>query len=258
MFDLSGKVALVAGGAGWLGVPVCRALAAQGASVVVADIDAGRAGLAAEEAAAVRAGARARAVILDVGDERSSRDAVAATRAAFGRLDILVNATFSAAGKLVEELTAEEFDRTLHVNLVGAFLLAREAAAAMADGGSMVFFGSMYGVIAPDPRLYRSPMKPNPIEYGVAKAGVIQMARYLAVHWAAKRIRVNAIVPGSFPKASVQAEAPEFIERLSAKAPLGRIGNPDEIAGAVVYLSSDEAAFVTGTAMVVDGGWTAW
>jgi NAD(P)-dependent dehydrogenase (short-subunit alcohol dehydrogenase family) len=158
----------------------------------------------------------------------------------------------------VEEVTGPDLDRTLHVNLTGCFLLAREAAAAMTEGGSIVLFGSMYGMIAPDPGIYEPPMNPNPVEYGIAKAGVIQMGKYLAVHWAGRRIRVNTVIPGSIPNPRTQEQDPAFIRRLAAKAPLGRVGTPDEIAGAVVYLASDEASFVTGTTLVVDGGWTAW
>ena len=258
MFELAGKAALVAGGAGWLGAAICRKLAGQGASVMIADIDADRAAEAASATAAVRDGAQVRAIALNADDEESTKKAVAETMDAFGRLDIMVNATFAAAGRRLEEITAAEFDRTLHTNIVGNFLLARESAAVMHNGGSLVFFGSMYGLIAPDPRMYRAPMAPNPIEYGVAKAGVIQMAKYLAVYWAEKKIRVNAIVPGAFPNALTQEKNPDFVERLGAKTPMGRIGTPEEIAGAVVYLASDEASFVTGTTIVVDGGWTAW
>ncbi len=258
MFDFTGKVALIAGGAGWLGSPICQKLAGQGASVVIADIASARAATLAETVATGRPDARAKALFLDVADERSIKEAVAQTVAEFGRLDIMVNAAFTAIGKLVEEITAEEFDRSLHTNLVGGFLLAREAAGAMKDGGSMVFFGSMYGVIAPDPGAYHDPMKPNPIEYGVAKAGLIQMARYLAVYWAPRRIRVNTVVPGAFPNPSVREQDPVFIQRLAAKAPLGRVGTAEEVAGAVIYLASDEASFVTGTTLIVDGGWTAW
>ncbi len=258
MPSLAGKRALVVGGAGWLGVPLCRKLVREGAELVLADKDGESAVRAAREAAAERPGCRALGLFIDVGDERSIRESVTRAAAELGGLDLLVNAAFAAAGKRVEDVSGEELDRTLHVNLTGCFLVAREAAARMSIGGCMVFFASMYGIVAPDPRLYREPMTPNPIEYGVAKAGVIQMARYLAVHWGPRGIRVNAIVPGAFPNAATQEKDPEFIQRLASRAPLGRIGTPEEIAGAVAWLASEDASFVTGTALVVDGGWTAW
>ena len=153
-------------------------------------------------------------------------------------------------------LLIEEFDRSLHVNVTGTFLLAREVALAMENGGSIVLFSSMYGQISPDPRIYDSPLNPNPIEYGIGKAGTEQMTRYLAVHWAKRNIRVNAIAPGAFPHAVQQSTYPEWMKNLSEKNPLGRIGRPEEIAGAVVFLSSGEASYITGHILNVDGGWT--
>lgn len=128
----------------------------------------------------------------------------------------------------------------------------------MRDGGSMVFFSSMYGHIAPDPRIYDPPLNPNPIEYGVAKAGIEQMTRYLAVHWANKNIRVNAVAPGAFPHAHQQRDYPVFMQKLAQKSPAGRIGRQDELTGAVVFLASDEASFITGQVLDVDGGVTIW
>ena len=257
MFDLTGKVALVAGGAGYLGVPVCKKLAEQGATVVIADIRADRTVSAVEEIASSCPVATVEGLSLDAADEESVQALVARTVSDFGALDILVNATYASIGKLVEDLTVKEFDETLHTNLVGALVLAREAAQAMVKGGSIVLFASMYGLVAPDPKVYRLPLKPNPIEYGVAKAGIIQMARYLGVYWGSRNIRVNAVVPGPFPHTALQQQEPAFIDRLAAKVPLGRIGRRDEVAGAVVFLASDEASYVTGTTIVVDGGWTA-
>ena len=256
-FDLSKKVVLMAGGAGYLGAPICRMLADQGATVIIADLAGERAkSLAAD---IVAGGGKARAIQFDAGDEASSKAVVAYTLAECGHLDVLVNTTFKSIGKAVDELTGEEFDLANRVNLTGTFLLAREAARAMPpSGGSIVLFASMYGLVSPDPRAYHPPMNPNPIEYGVGKAGIVQMAKYLAVAWGGKGIRVNAIAPGPFPNTSQQQENPAFVGRLAEKVPMGRIGRQDEIAGTVVFLASEESSYMSGQTLSVDGGWTAW
>ncbi|MCX6993015.1 MAG: SDR family oxidoreductase, partial [Kiritimatiellaeota bacterium] len=208
-------------------------------------------------------GSRVAALRMDIANEQSIKEVVGKTVEKFGNLNIMVNATTVAAGKLVEELSGDEFDATLHVNLTGAFILARESAAHMQSGGNIIMFSSMYGRVSPDPRIYIPPMTPNPVEYGVAKGGLDQMIRYLAVHWGPRNIRVNGVCPGPFPNANIPdyAKDPkyaEFVERLAKKVPLGRVGRQGEMAGAVVFLASDEAAFVTGHILVVDGGWTIW
>jgi len=258
VFDLSGKVALVAGGAGYLGLPACIALARQGASVVIGDSNRERLDGAVKEVAAVPSRDTSLGIHFDAADEASIKGAVEETLARFGRLDVMVNATYHSAGKRVEELSAEEFDRASRVNITGAFLLAREAANAMRDGGSIIMYASMYGLVSPDPSIYEPPMDPNPIEYGAGKAAICQMVRYLAAHYGPRNIRVNAIAPGPFPWESTQQAEPAFIERLSRKTMLGRIGRRHETAGAVVFLASDESSYVTGHVLSVDGGWTAW
>jgi len=258
MFILTNKPALVAGGAGYLGVPVCKAIAKQGAAVMVADISADRVASAVAEIKKDISQARVEGCVLDMADEASCREAVRRTVDCFGGLQVSVNLTYKSIGKLVEEISETEFDAAMHANLFGALALARESARVMQPGGSIVLFASMYGQIAPNPAMYRQPMKPNPIEYGVAKAGIIQMTKYLAVHWAARGIRVNAVAPGPFPHSQLQSDEPAFVKRLALNVPLGRIGRQNECAGAVVFLASDDASYITGQTLSVNGGWTIW
>jgi NAD(P)-dependent dehydrogenase (short-subunit alcohol dehydrogenase family) len=260
MFDLTGKVALVAGGTGWLGLPVCSALAKQGAAVVVASRSSERVSAAVEHVRRNGASAQLLGLTLEMGDEASIREVVQKTIERFGRLDTLVNATFHAIGKPLDQLSGREFDEANRVHITGSFLLARTGAEAMVAsgrGGSIIQYSSMYGLVSPYPKMYEPPMQPNPIEYGVAKAALCQMVRYLAAMYGPKQIRVNALAPGPF-NTDADLAAPGFDERVASRTMLGRTGRRDETAGPVVFLASDEAAYVTGAVICVDGGWTAW
>lgn len=255
--DFTGKTILVAGGAGNLASPAVELLAKQGANIVLADINAER--LAAVEALAVQAGSPGvLAMPLDIGDEASITACVRAAASRFGSLWGVVNATFGSTGKRFDDLSAEDFDRANRLNLTGTFLLAREAARHMPDGGSMVMFASMYGVVAPKPDNYPPPMAPNPIEYGAGKAGIIQMVRYMAGHFGPRNIRVNAVAPGPFPHHATQEGSSEFMSNLARSTMLGRIGRRDELAGPTAFLLSDAASYVTAQCLNIDGGWTAW
>jgi NAD(P)-dependent dehydrogenase (short-subunit alcohol dehydrogenase family) len=256
IFSLSGKDIWVFGGAGYLGQATVSLLCGSGAKVLCADLE-GRA-----EAFVQSAGlaASATAVTCDVCDIPALKPFVAGQLRQRGVPNGLVNLTYASTSKPLEELTETEFDVVNHGGLTAPFLLAREVGIEMArlKRGSIVLFSSMYGSVSPDPAVYEAPMNKNPIEYGVNKAGIIQMTKYLAVHWGRENVRCNCISPGPFPNSAVQREHPEFIERLAQKSPLGRVGKPEEIGGAVAFLLSDAATYITGHNLFVDGGWTAW
>lgn len=259
LFDLNGKVAWIVGGGGYLGVPIARGLAEHGAHVVIADLQPE----AAENACrllAKEANLSAEPMTLDIGDENAVQVAADDIVNRHDRLDIVVNATAYSTSLAMEKMSLADWEKGLRVTLSGAFVLAREAGRIMVaqGGGSIIQFSSMYGKVSPDPRIYAPKYNANPIDYGVAKAGILQMVRYQAIMWGPHRVRVNAVVPGPFPNPAIQGGDPEFVQKLCHKVPLGRVGKANEIVGAVVFLASEAASFVTGTEIVVDGGWTAW
>lgn len=254
-FNLAGRDIWVMGGAGYLGGATVKMLAKHHAKVLCADLP----GRAREMVGREGLSGQVTAADLDAGDCGAISDFFRKQSEARGVPDGLVVMTYKSFPKTLETLLPEEFDEANHVGLTATFLMAREAGERMAGKGrgSIVLFSSMYGTVAPDPAMYPKPLTPNPIEYGVGKAGLQQMARYLAVHWGAQNVRCNSISPGTFPNPAAQSHE-EFVARLKGKCPMGRVGQPEEIAGAVLFLVSDASTYVTGHNLAVDGGWTSW
>ena len=253
LFSMDGKTVLIVGGAGYLGLPVCEALRAHGASVVIGDHHPGR--LA--EARATLAGQPGTGEVTTCHVDMADESSILACVDSCGTLHGLVMATAGSSNTHFDKLTAEEYDRSNRINLTGTFVLARAAASKMTEGGAMVFYSSMYGTVAPDPANYPGDMPPNPVDYGAGKAGISQMARYVAGHFGRRGIRVNAITPGPFPPQAVQDVHPEFIANLTRDTMMGRMWRRHETAGAVVFLLSEAASYITGQILGVDGGWTA-
>ena len=268
-FSLEGRVAIITGGAGLLGVRHAEAIAAAGGIPVLADV---RRDAAEQRAAEVARGTgrRAAGFACDVTSPDSVETLLAVVLARFGRVDILVNNAANnpkveAPGKSfsrLESFPLDQWNADVAVGLTGPFLCAKIIGGALARQGRgvIVNISSEYGVIAPDQRLYleegRSPdQQPvKPVSYTVTKAGLHGLTIYLATYWAAAGVRVNTITLGGVESGQPAA----FLARASGKIPLGRMAQPTDFQGALVYLCSDAAAFVTGANLVVDGGKTIW
>jgi len=292
-FDITGRVAVVTGGAGLLGAEFCEVLAEAGARVVVADISQEAASQVANrlnekytDESLGSSGACSLGIDTDVTSKASVTRLVDATLDAFGRLDILIN---SAAldpkfdpghlGELgerdesqkehsispgdyhttFENYPLELWNQALEVNLTGMFLCCQAVARPMLEQnkGVIVNLSSIYGLVGPDQRIYQRPDRPvkyKPVYYSVTKAAVLGLTRYLATYYAGKGIRVNALTPGGVDN----EHDPDFVKAYSARTVLGRMARKDEMNGALLFLASDASSYMTGANLVVDGGWTAW
>lgn len=256
LFDLAGRVAVVTGGAGKLGLQMARALHEAGAVVVLASRDESKCRAAADDLAA--SGSPAYGMALDANEPDSCANLAARTAENHGGLDIWINnaAYVAGCGVSLDAQSPEDWHQTLDSCLSSVFFGSQAAAKVMAPGrrGVIVNIASVYGVVSPDPRIYGDSGINSPPQYAAAKGGVVQLTRYLAVHLAPDNIRVNAITPGGF----YDGQDPDFVAGYCSRTPLGRMGNDTDLAGAIVYLASDASAYVTGHNLVVDGGWTAW
>lgn len=256
LFDLTGRVALVTGGAGYLGSAICAALAEAGATVAVGSRHLERA----DEAAAKLpspTGAHHFGIALDHKEVSSSEAGFAEVVRRAGHIDILFNNGQGGTGQDWTDISPAGFDDQLH-NATGYFLLARLLHAHAKERqapASIIMLGSMYGVVGSYPDAYAGVCAASSVAYHALKGGIVHMTRHLAVYWAADRVRVNTLSPGPFPSEKAPAE---MVTRLCRKSPMARMGVPSEIKGAALFLASDASSYVTGHNLIVDGGWTAW
>ena len=249
LFSIEGRAILVAGGAGGLGAPMVAAFAQRGAKVLLADIDASRADAIAHELAAKHR-ADVRACALDVVSASSCAAAIHQAVSNWGQLDGLVNATGIYRVARALEFEDADWDRTIEINLTGAFRLARAAGVAMVKQrtGRIITLASVSSAIA----------NPQYAAYAASKAGVAHLTRVLAIEWAKLGVTVNAIGPAVIPTPLAQPIFDDERRRAIAlsRIPMGRFGAPDDLIGAVIFLLSPASAFVTGQILYVDGGRT--
>ena len=256
LFDLSGRVALITGGTGWLGTSLSRGLAEAGAQVVVSSRDQQRACQAADSLPSAGEVGHI-GVELDLTDPASISRGFAETLERAGKIDILVNNGLAGVGKDLTNVSFEEFAEH-QKNNAGSFILARMVRDHAVDRGgpaSIINIGSMYGLVASYPDTYKDICSASSVAYHALKGGTIQMTRHLAAYWAEDNVRVNCLSPGPFPKETI---VEGMRERLSTKLPMRRMGRPYELKGALLLLASDAGSYMTGENLTVDGGWTAW
>lgn len=250
LFDLTGRVAVVTGGNGGIGLGMARGLADAGAAIVVAGRNPDKNAAAVAELKKLEAAALG--VVVDVTDQRSCREMIAAAVERFGRLDILINNAGTNIRKQPEEYTLEEWHTVLETNLTSAFTCCRAAYPEMcrAGGGKIINIGSMFSIFG----------GAFAVPYASSKGGIVQLTKGLAVAWAKDNIQVNAVLPG-WIDTELTRRAREQVEGLHGdvlrRTPAGRWGGIEDMAGAAVFLAGRGSDFVTGTAIPVDGGFAA-
>lgn len=265
MFSMEGKIAVVTGACGLLGRHHCEALAEAGARVVVADMD-----IEAGEDIASGLETESIALVIDVTRPESVRSFHERVTEQFGSVDVLINNAaindkFESPDSALEEsqfenYALESWQRMMQVNVTGTFLCCQIIGADMVRRrrGSIINIASTYGLVAPDQSLYvdhegRQRFYKS-AAYPTTKGAVVAFTRFLAAYWGSSGVRVNCLSPGG-----VENRQDEFfVQKYSARTPLGRMASPGDYRGAVVFLASDASAYMTGANLVVDGGWTVW
>jgi NAD(P)-dependent dehydrogenase (short-subunit alcohol dehydrogenase family) len=269
-FDLTNRVAVITGGGGLLGPRHAAAIASRGGTPVLVDLRLESAEQSAE-AIAAKYGLPACALGVDISQPDAVQGLLAEVISRYGRVDILVNnaannpkveAPGEKAWSKVENFPLSQWNADIAVGLTGSFLCCQVIGAEMArkGKGTIVNVASYLGILAPEPRLYRKPGVPDdeqpvkPISYTVVKSAILGLTRYLAAYWGERGVRVNALTPGGV----YDGQDEEFVKKLCQRIPMGRMAEPDELQGAIIFLVSDASNYMTGANVVVDGGRVCW
>jgi NAD(P)-dependent dehydrogenase (short-subunit alcohol dehydrogenase family) len=272
LFDLTGKVVIITGGAGMLGEQHGCAVASCGAIPVILDLSEERATATAENIAK-KYGVGSIGYSVDITSEQAVKTCAEEVKKRFGKIDVLINNAANNpkvdnSGKVEKSSRLEFFDleiwhQDLAVGLTGAFLCAKYFGSMISrnpDGGSIINISSDLGVIAPNQSLYKEEGLPDeqqpvkPVTYSVVKTGLIGLSRYLATYWADKNVRSNALCPGGV----FNHQGEGFLKKVEPMIPMGRMAKKDEYQGAIIFLSSNASSYMNGAVLSIDGGRTAW
>ena len=251
LFSCKDKVALVTGGLGLIGREIVQGLHDFGAAVCIADINE-------HPMKGLKNPTAFNFQNLDITSEDSIRQTVDAVIGQYKKIDILVNCAYPRTGDWgarCEDVSFDSWKMNVNSHLGGYFLCCQKVAEQMIrqGGGSIINFASIYGIVAPDFSIYEGTPMTMPVAYSAIKGGVIAFSKYMASYYAKHHIRVNCVSPGGI----FDKQPESFVEKYIAKTPLGRMGTPKDMVGAVLYLASDASLYVTGHNLIVDGGWTA-
>lgn len=255
-FKLSGKVTFVTGGVGLIGTEVTKALADAGGKVVILDIDEEKSN---ELIISLKKESKdVEFEEFDVTELDKIDSAIATLKSKYGRIDVWVNAAYPRTadwGSKVEDLSLDSWQKNVEMHLNSYAWISRKVCLVMKEqgGGSLINFGSIYGVVGNNFSVYDGTELTSPMAYCAIKGGIVNLSRYLASYFGEFNVRVNTICPGGV----FDNQNETFVKNYERNTPLRRMGKPEEIASAVLFLASDAAAYITGATIMVDGGWTA-
>jgi NAD(P)-dependent dehydrogenase (short-subunit alcohol dehydrogenase family) len=259
-FRLDHKTAIVTGGAGYFGKPICLALAEAGAHVIIASRNADKCIAYAETLK--RQGLEADGMYLDLADDRSIREFVLSVQKKYGTIDILVNNAVSREGfKDLEQLSRNEFEQAQRINSAGLMMITQAVIRIMRAqlAGNIINIGSIQGAVGPHFPVYGNTGMTSPVNYTYDKWGMVGFTKWIANYYGRFNIRANCISPGGYgPGVAESVGENEFVEHYKKLTPLGRFADDDDIKGPVIFLASPASAYITGHNLMVDGGWTSW
>ena len=260
IFDIKNKNIVLTGSAGFLGSHYAEFLSSQGANIILVDIDE-KQNKKLEKSIKSKYGTKTRSYTCDLSNSKEIKSLKKSILKDFKTIDVLINnAAYQGDDKLrtipFEELPLESWNKAIDVNLTGIFLCCQEIGKIMLKqkNGVIINISSTYGIVAPDQRIYGKSSQNSAIFYAATKSAVLNLTRYLAAYWQGKGIRVNTLSPGGVER---NQEA-GFRKKYANKTMLGRMAKKDEYVGPIIFLASDASSYMTGSNLIVDGGWTAW